>query len=348
MFLDPMHVRKNMGAALGASRSVGISLYDQALYAPSVSMVDEIVSRYSEQQAKYLGKFDKSMLYRAYSSLEDTIVTSQGAESQMCASLRNHIRSVEPQKMIMNVVFKQRAGFLQRQAASMECKNPLPPSMEKHTAYLIERSRAYQSTVKITKQTPPIEATVASYKDGSKLRHVRFTEDGKIPVCCAYAVFGDGFPCYHAVAVICQKYGQMNVHQFIEPKNQTTAWKKLYNGVMFSIPTQSEVDDVISNAKLAVLSKKNLEIPRALPPPRGRPQKNAGVRRKGWYEQGPSTKKKRSYSCSLCHRQGHVRNHCPLRQIFQGNSETMEISPSKDKETKEPADGAQKSAEKVA
>ncbi|CAN8075950.1 unnamed protein product [Agarophyton chilense] len=122
IFLDPLHVRKNMGAKLGATKAVGISLYERALYAPTCAAVDEIVLQYSRQQRAYLSKFEKSDLYKAYYVLEDIILTSQGAETQMGASLRNHIRSVEPQKMLQKVVEIQRSGFLKRKAA---CKASL-------------------------------------------------------------------------------------------------------------------------------------------------------------------------------------------------------------------------------
>ena len=47
---------------------------------------------------------------------------------------------------------------------------------------------------------------------------------------------------------------------------------------------------------------------------RGRPVYNAGVRKQGWYEEGPSGKK-RSYTCGLCCHPGHTRKDCELRQV---------------------------------
>lgn len=50
MFLDPLHVRGNIGCKLAANRAVGLSLYDRALHAPSKIAVDEIVAHYSDAQ----------------------------------------------------------------------------------------------------------------------------------------------------------------------------------------------------------------------------------------------------------------------------------------------------------
>ena len=130
MFLDPLHVRKNMGVKLGATKAIGFSLYERAMHAPSRPAVDAIVAGYTEARKQYLGKFEPSEIYNAYSRLEDTIVTSQGAESQMSASLRNHIRSVEPQKMINKVVLTKRSRFLKRQSASHMYKSSTPGHRE--------------------------------------------------------------------------------------------------------------------------------------------------------------------------------------------------------------------------
>ena len=74
-----------------------------------------------------------------------------------------------------------------------------------------------------------------------------------------------------------------------------------YEKERFSLPHQSAVDDVMNAAKRMVVSGNNLQVPKAIPPPHGRPVKNAGKRRKDWYERDPIAKKRRSYSCSLCY-----------------------------------------------
>ena len=93
-----------------------------------------------------------------------------------------------------------------------------------------------------------------------------------------------------------------------------------YENEIFSLPHQLAVDNVMTAAKRMVVSGNNLQVPKAIPQPRRRPVENDGKRRKGWYERGPTVKKRRSYSCSLCHLEGHLAAVCPLRQIFNGDS----------------------------
>lgn len=101
-----------MGAKLGAAGATGLSLYEKALNAPSCAAVDEITQECTKVQGNYLNRFDPSEFYKAYSTVEDTIITSQGAEIQTGASLRSQIRSVEPQKILHRVVTFNRQGFL--------------------------------------------------------------------------------------------------------------------------------------------------------------------------------------------------------------------------------------------
>lgn len=103
-FLDMLHVKKNMSSAIGSEKMRGLALYERAVFAAGRFIVDDIKTRYGEKQTSYLSKFPDSVLYRSYSTLKDSITTSQGAESQMMASLRNAIRTVEPQRMLARVV----------------------------------------------------------------------------------------------------------------------------------------------------------------------------------------------------------------------------------------------------
>lgn len=323
LFLDPLHVKKNLGAKLdGADKAMGLQLYEKAVYAPTVEAVNQICASYSPAQKAYLENFDNAELYMAYSRLQDLTRTSQGAESQMSAALRNNIRSVEPQKMITTVLLTQRSNFLKHQAAAGSCMSPVPPYVEKHLAQLIRRARCYQSSVTYVPGTSQMEATVRSQVDGSITRTVTISDLPQTPPrCCAYSEKGSGFPCLHGVAVICEKYGTSNLYKFIERRHLTTTWKTQYENIFFSLPHQSLVDDVILAAKRQVISGKHLQVPKAIPPPRGRPVKNAGKRRKGWYERGPTASKRRSYSCSLCHLTGHVAKDCSLRQLFSDTKE---------------------------
>ena len=322
LFLDPLHVKKNLGAKLGAEKASGLRSYERAVYAPSMETVGTITSTYSSVQREYLRRFDDAELYRSFSNLQDLTTTSQGAESQMAAALRNNIRSVEPQKMLTTVLLTQRSNFLKRQAAALSCDNPVPPYVEKHLAQLISKARPYQPSVTFLPGTSQMEATVRSQTDGSVVRRVVLSrETHKPPSCCSYATSGSGFPCLHGVGVLSEKHGSSNLYKFIEKRHLTHAWRKQYENVSFSLPHQSSVDDVMIAAKKMVVSGNNLQVPKAIPPPRGRPVKHAGKRRKGWYERGPTARKRRSYSCSLCHLEGHLANVCPLRQIFDGNED---------------------------
>lgn len=145
LFLDPLHVKKNMSKCLGSSssseRNVAINLYENALKAPTIELCVMYCTQYGPNQRAYLNKFDKHLLYRSYSNLDDLAITSQGAESQMAAAIRNHIRTVEPQKMIEAVVLTQRQLFLKQQQAASNCQSPVPPHVEKHLASLIQKSR---------------------------------------------------------------------------------------------------------------------------------------------------------------------------------------------------------------
>ena len=100
------------------------------------------------------------------------------------------------------------------------------------------------------------------------------------PVCCAYSSNGDGLPCYHGAAVITEKYGTVNTIKFVASRHLTEAWKNQYKNLVFDVPTQAEVDEVLDNGRLMVATGNNLQVPVALPPPRGRPIKNSGRRRK--------------------------------------------------------------------
>ncbi|CAN8073289.1 unnamed protein product [Agarophyton chilense] len=161
MFPDPLHVRKNMRIKLRASRAIGISLYEKALYAPMKAIVYEIVMQFSPEQKLYLQRYEKPQFYKAYSSLEDSIITSQGAKNHMGSSWRNHIRSVEQD------------GFLNWKASSLACKAPLPLRVEQKTAELILRSRQYQEKIEWINGAMNQEATVISMTKG--LRSAEFS-----------------------------------------------------------------------------------------------------------------------------------------------------------------------------
>ena len=147
LFLDPLHVKKNMSPILGSLRAKGLALYESALYAPSQKLADDIILQYSEKQAAYLSKYPKERLYVSYSNLEDGMLTSQGAESQMRASIRNQIRTVEPQKMLTNVIMTQRRNFLQHKRTVSLYDKPVPPRVEDRISHLLSRFEQYKSSI---------------------------------------------------------------------------------------------------------------------------------------------------------------------------------------------------------
>lgn len=318
LFLDMLHVKKNMSPHLGSEKASALSLYERAVRAPSEAQASTIMAQYGPNQRAYLDKFPKCEVYRSFSKLRDLILTSQGAESQMSASLRNNIRSVEPQQMLRAVVDVQRTSFLKRRRAAMDFNGPVPPQIEQHLAKLIMRGRQYQSSVSFVDGTDHMEATVTSRLDPTKTRRVVLSSAGTIPSCCAYACNGGGFPCLHGVAVLSEKHGSINLHRYVESRNLTASWKQQYDTVQFNLPSQTDMDNVIIEAAHLVAMKQNLHIPVALPPPRGRPSTNTGTRKRSWYERGPDLPNKRSYNCSLCGLRGHNARICDLRQDFQG------------------------------
>ena len=126
------------------------------------------------------------------------------------------------------------------------------------------------------------------------------------------------FPCFHGTAVLCEKYGSHNLYKHIAWRHLTKAWKENYYDLC-SLPPAYSVDKVIKQAKRLVALRQHLKIPKAIPPPRGRPVKNAGKRKKGWYERGPAASK-RKYSCSLCRSETHSVTDCALRQLYEDDN----------------------------
>jgi hypothetical protein len=324
IFLDKRHVDKNMSGAIGNERAVGLALYARAHSAPSRAEVDSIVSQYGPKTKAYLARYENCELYPAYSNIIDSVKTSQGAESAMCAALKNNIRSAEPMKMLEIVVSTQRRTFNTNKAAALGWVGPVPPRTEQRLAALILKSRRY-TYVKPIPATNQLEWEVGSLADPSVKRIVVMSPlEQTPPTCCAYSLTGEGIPCLHAVAVICEKHGAANLHKFIAPRLLTAAWKALYRDVEFCMPAQADIDEAVLEAKKRVLSGEALLSPKALPPPRGRPVKNAGVRKKSWFETGTSSNKKRAYTCSLCHQTGHKQAKCPLKQVFDETDEDDE------------------------
>lgn len=196
--------------------------------------------------------------------------------------------------MLHKLVNIQRSRFLTKK------QEALAPNFEKILSKLMEKARIYLESIQWIWDTNQMEATVLSRKEVSARRHVVISSEPQTPPsCCAYSKVGDGFPCLYGVAVICEKYGSVNIHKF---------WKKQYEGVYFKVPPQYKIDKVIEAAKLSVVAKQNIQIQKALAPPRGRPSKDAGMRSKSCYEQGPYKKGRSLQICSLYQSPSHRAN----------------------------------------
>ena len=179
---------------------------------------------------------------------------------------------------------------------------------------MIDKAAKYKSITAVPGS--PLVWMVGSLRDTTvKRKVVTSMEPNTPPKCCAYSLV-NGIPCYHGAAVILQNHGAANMHKFVEPRYHSAHWKAMYAEATFELPAQHVIDGIMLEAKQRVLSGDCLHMPKALPPPRGRPVKNTGERNKTWYEQGTAKPKKRVYLCSLCHREGHKRAKCDLRQMF--------------------------------
>ena len=139
------------------------------------------------------------------------------------------------------------------------------------------------------------------------------------PSCCAWSLV-DGMPCDHGIVVAVQNRGATNLQKFIAVRYLSAAWKHMYADATFKLHV---LDGVMIEVKQRVLSGEYLHLPKALPPPRGRPVKNAGLRKQGWYEHGATKPKTRVYLCSLCNLKGHTRDKCELRQMFEEDDDAL-------------------------
>lgn len=114
--------------------------------------------------------------------------------------------------------------------------------IEAHLAKLIIMYRRYQQSVRFIIGTDYM-ATVISYSIVTYRRNVKLkSAPNSPPLCCAYSTDGNGFPCYHRVALVCEKHGAVNLHKFISERNLAVAWNRQYSGVSFDVPHHGDVD----------------------------------------------------------------------------------------------------------
>lgn len=196
--------------------------------------------------------------------------------------------------MLERIVNLQRSKFLNTKQKALSCTSPVLPSVDGHLAKLIEKSRIYQDSTTWVDGTDQMEATIASRTDNSQLRRVVISHEPQPrPSCCLYSKRGDGLPWYDGVVVLCEKYGGVNLHTFILPQNLTSEWKSSMRASILLFHHRKKMYRVIHVAKVLVGENKNVHILLAIAPPRGRPTNDAGIRRKSWYERGPSSKRQR-------------------------------------------------------
>ena len=251
---------------------------------------------------------------RAYSRIEELAeISSHGAEASMSTALRTGIRNFEPLAMIMAC-----AEFAKRKIEKMmgdanNWKGVVPPSVQEHIGKHIEKAEVYEGQVEAIPGSNMYEYNVED-SDGPKRVVLSPTMTQTPPECCAYSQMGNGFPCLHSIAVIVEKHGPGNVYKFIDERYLTQAWKSTYDGIEVRTPAQHSIGAAMRAAKDRVISGDYLLGPKALAPPRGRPVKNAGTRRKSYYERASGSKDARSYRCRLCRKAGHTRSTCKNQQ----------------------------------
>lgn len=245
----------------------------------------------------------------AFYPLEDRTLTSQGAESQMWSSVRNPIRGVEPQLMLQKFVEVHHRLVNERSSAALRCTSPDPTHVEKHLASLIQKARVHQPSVRFVEGTNVIDSDVISRMDATVMQRVSFSRKPKTPpLCCAYSSNGDGFTCFHGVAVIAEKYGSINLQKF-----KFIGWCTQYNGIFFAMPVQDDVDNVMAIDENLVVSVSNMSVLVAIAPPSGSPPKNYSKQLQAWYEIGAKSTKRRRCGCSLCGTEGHTSISSDLR-----------------------------------
>lgn len=128
MFLDILFVKKNIDPRLdGTSDSRIRALYESGVRATYKYYVEGIVAHYLEAQQAYCAPFKNLPPYRDYYGLTGNVVTSKGTEREFNGTLRNHISSLEPQKMTITEVMKQ---CVERQKHTVHYAGLVPPRIE--------------------------------------------------------------------------------------------------------------------------------------------------------------------------------------------------------------------------
>ena len=194
---------------------------------------------------------------------------------------------------------------------------PIPPRPEERISSLLIRSDVYKSSIRWLPGTNCMEASVSSSLEPTVKTIVKLNEDPRNPpFYCAYSSFNDGYVCLHSTAVVNEKHSAFSIHRFISGRHMTTVRKTQYEKITLNLPAQQDVDNEMVHEKVLVPHGEHVMIPKEILPPLGHPDKSAGKKKKSFLERGPSSKRRRTYSCGLCYKGGHVRKDCPFGQLF--------------------------------
>lgn len=148
--------------------------------------------------------------------------------------------------MLSKAVLTQREFSLSRQTRAIDCRAPVPPYIEKILAKLLERSHVYQYTVNFVEGTGQMEANVTRYTNASLRRRVMLCENEQTPEKrYGYSRDDCGLRCLQSISVLWEKYGSSNMDRFMYSRHLTTASKAIEEAVMFLLPDQCDINDVI-------------------------------------------------------------------------------------------------------
>lgn len=103
------------------------------------------------------------------------------------------------------------------------------------------KARPYQESVTFLDVTNMTEETVVSRTDPTVSRHVvlRMTEH-TTQSCCYFLMRGIGFKCYNVTAVVCEKYGSVNIYRYFQT-SPNRSMKNVIWALVFSFPSEDEM-----------------------------------------------------------------------------------------------------------
>lgn len=149
-----------------------------------------------------------------------------------------------------------------------------PPTIENPLEVLLRNGRLYQSFVDFSEENGRMEATSCTFRD------VKNKQNGLCWVLYStnrgfrtYAMVDDAISCWHGTVVLCEKYGSVSLHQFIDERNLFWRWREQYDNISFMLPYRGDVEKVFLDAHDTIAWGECMNATVALAPPRGRPLK---------------------------------------------------------------------------